>query len=161
MAAFINVSLDTVRSKMITSIHGKRLGLDPNDVLLGPVEFMRPIVACTSDTTGTIMFGAGVYSVDTTTDDGWRLGQPIPGATVEIFTATTSTGTRTITMGTATTTGTWAMMSSAAITYATIVIKGGGQYLKLIGLTTDLYGIVTRGTGGIASSAVSTEMVIS
>lgn len=166
MAAFFQVTSNTIRNSAATSLYGRRLGLMlPNDILQGASDIRRPIVAATSDTTAALIPGYGFNTVDTTTDDGWMLGPPVPGCKCELFTATTSTGTRTITMGSTIGTGAattnWAIMSSAGAAYNTITIKGGGQYLELVGLSSALYGIVTRGTGGIASSAVSTEMVIS
>ena len=148
------LSLETIRSQALTSIHGRRLGLNINDALVGPVGMVLPITDATSATTATNITGYGWTTVDTSTDDGWLLDNPIPGMTKVIYTGSTSTGIRTIKRKD----NTFAIQSSANSTGTTIVAQGGGLTLTLFGVSSALYAVVSRPTG--FSSACSTEMAI-
>lgn len=149
------LTLEQVRNTIITSIFGRRLGLDINQQLVGVNGLRHPINAATSDTTATAISASGFWTVDTTTDDGWTGSAPIVGGRLEIMTVSTSTGIRTITMPSGT-----LIQSSANSTGSIITCQGGGQTLGLIGLTTALYGILYKGANSLASSAVSTNMAI-
>ena len=153
------ISLETIRNGALTSIHGRRLGLkrivatDLNsEALVGPATQQFPVTDATSDTTGTVIPGYGVTNVDTTTNDGWLLANPIPGVVKTIVTGSTSTGIRTITRQD----NTFAIQTSAASTLTTIVAQAGGLVLELLGVTSALYVVKSRPTG--FSSACSTEM---
>lgn len=147
-------TIDALRNEIITSIFGRRLGLDPNGLLVGHQDQRIPNTDATSDTTGTNIPGYGWTNVDTSTDDTWLLSAPVRGAMKYIYTGSTSTGIRTIKRADAT----FAIRSSAASTLTTIVAQGGGLLLQLYGLTSALYAIVGRPTG--FSSACSTEMAL-
>lgn len=159
------MSRETLRNKMLTSVHGRRLGLTAGssakmEYLVGPDGFQSPhgsvfeVQAATSDTTGTNITAYGFQTVDTTTDDTWLLDPPIVGARKIIYTGSTSTGIRTIKRAD----NTFAIRTSANSTSTTIIAQGGGLSLELIGLTSALYAILNRPTG--FSSAASTEMAI-
>lgn len=155
------LSIETIRNSIITSIRGRRFGLKllvstdtGSEAFVGPNGFQEPITAATSDTTGTNIKGYGFTTVDTSTDDTWLLDNPIAGVTKTIYTGSTSTGIRTIKRKDAT----FAIQSSANSTGTTIIAQGGGLTLKLFGLSSALYAIVSRPTG--FSSACSTEMAI-
>lgn len=155
------ISLETIRNGALTSIFGRRLGLkrivvtDLNsEHLVGPQGLQVPVTDATSDTTGTVIPGYGVTNVDTTTDDGWLLANPIPGVVKTIVTGSTSTGIRTIKRQD----NTFAIQTSANSTSTTIVAQGGGLVLQMIGLTSALYAVISRPTG--FSSACSTEMAL-
>lgn len=147
-------TLATARNQIITSIYGRRLGLDKNEMLTGFQAVINPIVDATSDTTGTNITGYGVTTFDTSTDDGWLLENPIPGVMKFLYTGSTSTGIRTIKRKD----NTFAIQSSGNSTGTTIVAQGGGLMLQLLGVSSALYAVVGRPTG--FSSACSTEMAI-
>lgn len=147
-------AIETLRNEIVTSLHGRRLGLDSAGRLIGHEGLRIPIVDATSATTGTVIAGHGWTNVDTTTDDGWLLAAPVRGAFKYLFTGSTSTGIRTIKREAAT----FTIQTSANSTGTTIVAQGGGLLLTLFGLTSTLYGVVSRGVG--FSSACSTEMAI-
>jgi hypothetical protein len=148
------LSIETIRNDTLTSIHGRRLSLDRREMLLGTQGVRQPYDDATSDTTGTAIKGYGITVVDTTTDDTWLLENPIPGAFKYIYTGTTSTGIRTIKRQD----NTFAIRTSAASTLTTIVAQGGALMLVLYGISSAIYGVVSRPTG--FSSACSTEMAL-
>lgn len=148
------LNIETLRNLAITPIYGRRLGLDVAGRLIGHEGLRIPTKDATSDTTGTTIDGYGWSNVDTTTDDTWLLAAPVPGAFKYIWTGSTSTGIRTIKRADAT----FAIQTSASSTNTTIVAQGGGLLLTLFGLSSALYGVVSRPTG--FSSACSTEMAL-
>jgi hypothetical protein len=89
-------TLDGLRRKIKTSIHGRRLGLDDTGHLAGAKGMRLPITSVTSDTTGTEIPNYGLASVVTTTDDSWVLEDPVEGCQVTLATGSTSTGVHTI-----------------------------------------------------------------
>lgn len=141
-------SITTIQNSIETSIYGRRLGLkrlvssDANSqALVGVAAEQLPIADATSDTTGTNITGYGITSVDTTTDDGWLLDNPIPGVRKVIYTGSTSTGIRTVKRKD----NTFAIRSSASSTLTTILAQGGGLTLELIGISSALYGVIKTG----------------
>lgn len=147
-------NLETLRNEAVTSIYGRRLGLDQVGRLIGHEGIRIPTVDATSDTTGTVITGHGFTQFDTSTDDTWLLAPPVKGAFKYLYTGTTSTGIRTIKRQD----NSFAIQSSANSTGTTIVAQGGGLLLTLFGVTSALYAIASRPTG--FSSACSTEMAI-
>jgi hypothetical protein len=148
------LNIETLRNLAVTTIYGRRLGIDVAGRLVGHEGLRIPTKDATSDTTGTALDGYGWSNVDTTTDDTWLLSAPVPGAFKYIYTGSTSTGIRTIKRADAT----FAIQTSANSTGTTIVAQGGALLLTLFGLSSALYGVVSRPTG--FSSACSTEMAI-
>jgi len=142
------LSLATIRNGIITSIHGRRLGFDHNDVLVGTKAIKRPITDATSDTTGTALPNTGVVSVATTTDDTWTLTDPIAGCEVTLATGTTSTGTHTITPAAAT------ILTSLGAAGDTITLIGGRASVTLLGLSTSQWKL-TAATGTTVGTHVS------
>jgi hypothetical protein len=159
------VSRETLRSKIRTSVHGRRLGLAQGssaqiEYLVGPDGIQSPhgavleVQAATSDTTATNITAYGLTTVDTSTDDTWLLDPPIVGVSKLLYTGSTSTGIRTIKRSDSS----FALRTSANSTTTTIVAQGGGLFLQLIGVSSAIYAIVSRPTG--FSSACSTEMAL-
>lgn len=131
-------SLDEARAKILTSVHGRRLGIDHAEFLAGVKGIRRAVTEATSDTTGTNLPNHGLVSVVTTTNDSWILSDPEVGCQVSILTGTTSTGIHTVTADNAT------INSSVQSTMGEIVMTGGAQGCVLEGLSTSLWGIVSR-----------------
>jgi hypothetical protein len=141
-------SLQQLRNLILTSIHGRRLGLDPNENLIGPKVLKRPVTAATSDTTGTALPNYGYSSVVTTTDDTWTLTDPYVGAEVTLMTGSSSTGVHTITMAAAT------IYSTNGIAGANVVLTGAGAAMSLLGLSTAIWQVTSR-AGSTPSNYVS------
>ena len=140
-----------------TSIHGRRLALSSSGYLTGDdnqtkgIDFLHGVVnriqEATSDTTGTDIVAYGLTSVDSTTDDTWLLDPPIIGVKKILYFGSTSTGIRTIKRQDSS----FAIRTSAASTLTTIVTQAGGHTLELIGVTSAIYGIVSK----IASTEIA------
>jgi len=131
-------SLDNARSKIKTSVHGRRLGLDNDELLVGVKDIRHVVTNATSDTTGTALPNHGLVSVVTTTNDTWTLTDPIPGVSVKLVTNSTSTGVHTITCAAAT------INSTNGIEGAGILMYGAGGYAELSGLTTAKWALTAR-----------------
>ena len=82
-------TLNTLRGQIQTSIHGRRLGLDKDELIISKGS-RHGITAATSDTTGTALPNAGYVTIDSTTGDTYTLTDPVAGCSVTI--ASISTG---------------------------------------------------------------------
>lgn len=137
------ITLEGLRNIIKTNLFGRRLGLDVNDALTGMQGIRLPVLAATSDTTATPIPNNGFVSVETTTDDTWTLAAPVPGCSVTLFCATTSTGIRTVTPTNATVNSTLGTLGT------TISLSGCGASITLLGLTTGLWAQVARSSTGV------------
>lgn len=142
------ISLTTLRNRILTSIHGRRLGLDINETLVGVRGMSLPQVAGTSDTTGTNLPNNGFASVVTTTDDTWRLDNPYVGAQVTLMTGSSSTGIHSINLNNS------VAYSTQGIAGSTVVLTGHGASITLLGISTAIWQVIGR-AGSSASNYVS------
>ena len=131
------ITLEGLRNVILTSIRGRRLGLDHNEYLVGPKDIRKSITNATSDTTGTALLNYGYHTIVTTTNDTWTLASPTVGAEVFLMTGSSSTGTHTITPTNAT------IVSTNGVAGASIAMQGAGAHLGLVGLTTASWGVTT------------------
>jgi hypothetical protein len=134
------ISLAQIRNLILTSVRGRRLGLDASEFLAGPKDIRKAVTAGTSDTTGTELPNYGLVTVATTTDDGWTLAPPMPGVPVTIATASTSTGTHKITPTGA------LVQTTAGLAGSTIALVSQGASITLMGLTTAIWTVLARGS---------------
>jgi len=141
-------TLEQTRSLIRTTIHGRRLGLDQDEFLVGVKDVRHVVTDATSDTTGTNVPNHGMVSVITTTDDTWTLNDPEVGCVVRLATGSTSTGAHTISCAAAT------ILSSVSSTFGGVVLTGGGAGIELTGLTTAIWTVTSR-IGTTATSYVS------
>jgi len=141
-------TLDAARKLARTSIHGRRLGLDHDEFLVGVKGVRRVVTQATSSTTGTALPNHGLVSVVTTTNDTWSLTDPEVGCEVKIVTGTTSTGIHTISCAAAT------IHSSVSSTFGEVVLTGGAMHIELTGLTTALWQVTSR-SGTSATAHIS------
>lgn len=132
------LSLQQVRDRIITSIYGRRLGLDEEDRLCGIKGRRETITAATSDTTGTNLPNYGIVTVATSTNDTWILDDPEVGCEVKIMTGSSSTGDHFIQTDNAT------IKSSFGTTQTLIDLRGGGAGMTLIGNSTSQWGVLTK-----------------
>jgi len=137
-------SLEVNRSKSRTNVHGRRLGMDQDEFLVGVKDVRMVVTNATSDTTGTNLPNHGISSVVTTTNDSWTLTDPIPGVPVRLCTNSTSTGVHTITCAAAT------INSSNGIAGDGVVLKGAGAYVEMTGLTTAIWQLTARASTALA-----------
>jgi hypothetical protein len=144
----VAISLTQLRNKILTSIHGRRLGLDNEEYIVGPRGMKRPVTAATSDTTGTTLPNNGYNSVVTTTDDTWLLDPPAVGSEVTLMTGSSSTGVHTITFTNA------VAYSTNGIAGASVILTGSGAAMSLLGITTGIWQVTSR-AGSTPSNYVS------
>lgn len=142
------ISLNQLRSAILTSIYGRRLGLDKDEALVGVKNLKRPVTGGTSDTTGTNLPNYGINSVVTTTDDTWVLDNPYIGAEVTLMTGSSSTGIHSINLGGS------LCYSTQGIAGSTVVLTGAGAVISLVGISTALWQVTSRGASS-ASNYVS------
>jgi len=130
-------SLETIRQKfMTTSIHGRKLFVTSDEFIGGPKALVKQLTNATSSSTGTALDGFGYHTVVTTTNDTWKLADPLKaGIEVCIQTASTSTGTHTISPVAAT------IRSSAGQSGTSIALKGNGAAVTLVAHTTAKWGV--------------------
>lgn len=138
-------TLANLRAKILTSIHGRRLGMDPDEFLVGQKDIRKVVTNATSDTTGTNLPNHGISTVITTTNDTWTLTDPIPGAEVTLATGSTSTGTHTITCAAAT------IYSTNGIEGASVVMSAAGAHAKLFGISTSAWVLTSRASTAVTS----------
>lgn len=141
-------TLQQLRNVILTSIHGRRLGMDPNQFLVGQKGVRVPVANATSDTTGTALVNHGFHTVATTTNDVWTLEDPTPGCEVEIATITTSTGNHAIVPAAAT------IVSTNGVAGSSITMQGIGAWIKLIGISTAQWAVTSRGGSTTAGATV-------
>lgn len=141
-------TLEQIRNSILTSIHGRRLGLGPNEQIGGVKGVHRPVTQATSDTTGTALANHGINVVVTSTDDTWSLTDPFDGAEVTLMTGSSSTGIHTITPAAA------VIYSTNGVQGASVKLTGAGAAVSLVGLTTAIWA-VTSMSGSTPSNYVS------
>jgi len=155
--AFTGQTAFQLAAKIVTSVFGRRLGLDSSGVLYGPVGRAWPLYSVTSATTAsTLLPSYGIIIANTTdssgTSAGWLLGQPIPGVQVKLINMSTGTAQFTIAStaggGTSLVTGLYsnpAGILSSAVTQ--IFLSSRGQSALLTGLTTALWFVESPNSG--------------
>ena len=135
-------SLETIRSEILTSIHGRRVGLDPNGYLAGFPDVVRPVSNATSDTTGTALAPYGFHTIVTTTDDTWILTDPPrAGLEVKLITNSSSTGTHTVTCAGAN------LLTTSGSSFISADFNAEGESITLVALTTALWGVTSNVNG--------------
>lgn len=158
-----NTSLEGLRSMMITSIFGRRFGFDSTDYIVGPKDIrvqsggwnssgstiVSTSVASNIEPYGFTVVGATGASATT----AYTLAAPVPGVRKVLFNPTTG-------QVTILTTGAGAFLcSSGSITstFGQIAMSPKGSAVELIGLTTNLWGVLNNSqisTGGTAVTFV-------
>lgn len=123
-------SLQDLRSKILTSIRGHRLGFDKDDFLVGVKGTRVPVTNGTSDTTATALLNHGFQTVVSTTNDTWTLTDPVPGMATRIAVGSSSTGLHSVVPAAAT------IISSNGSAGSSIILSGPGAYIELTGVTT-------------------------
>lgn len=134
---------------ILTSIHGRRFGLDAAGAPIYAYKRVGSDVRGTSDTTGTKLHNNGFVSVVTTTDDTWQLKEAFPGALVTLMTGSSSTGNHYIN------TVSSVIYSTQGIAGSTVCLSGAGAALTLFGYSTSVW--ITVGRHGSTASAYASS----
>ena len=121
---------ETLRNLIMTSIRGRRLGLDKDDYLVGQRDIRRQVTNATTATTATALSNYGIHTVVTTTNTVWTLASPVQGVPVKIVTGSSSTGLHAIVPTNAT------IVSSNGSAGSSITLAGPGAFIELVGDST-------------------------
>lgn len=144
--------LEALRSKIRTSIHGRRLGLDDSDYLVGPKAFREQI----EDITTTAATSASPFGVTRVLTSGssqtgsYTLQAPVPGVTKTLALNSTSTGGQQFTATNAT-----IYTASAGTSAAVVNLYAPGASVQLQAVTTDRW-IVVGGSLGTTTTPLVT-----
>jgi hypothetical protein len=147
----LDTSLNGIRNRLITQIHGRRLGLASGNssdqgahYLAGPAAAISPIegwsaagstIVSTSVANQLVPYGVSVVgATGASGTTGYTLSAPVPGVDKTIFCPTSGYAVITLASGNFITT------ASSTCTIATF--SGKGQTLKLTGLSTAWYGVM-------------------
>lgn len=144
------LSLETIRSGIMTTIFGRRLGYDPNDFLHGPKGLRSVIEDFTTASSSALSYGlTRVLTTGSSITNSFTLQAPQPGIEKILSLVSTSTGGQqfTATNGTIYT-------ASAGTSSAVINLFAPGAVARLIGETTAIWRVVSV-TGTSATPLVT------
>ena len=155
-------TLQQLRNSILTSIHGRRLGLDPNEFLVGVKDTLRPIQSLTSGSTATTVLNYGLTQLNVTTGAAstassigttetgcsWQMAAPVAGVE-KILTKVSATAGSTMpcivefSTG-ATVTG---VDTTLGTTFTGVNLQGVGAFVRLLGLGTTAWLVIGKSTG--------------
>jgi len=143
-------SLETLRNNNITSLWGRRLGLQFDETIAGAKELKLAVEDITS-TVPTTLIGYGVTRVLTSGSSQGPvqhfLPAPVPGVRKIILMNSTSTGSYQFL---STANGASIIAASDATTKSLINFVGQGGVVQLVGLTTAIWAVTAQAsTGGV------------
>jgi len=149
-------TLTTIRNNSITPIHGRRLGLDIDEAIVGAIGVKTQVEDLNTGTTGTDVLAWGVARVVTSGSSQGpvqhSLGAPIPGVQKVLCLLTTSTGSYQFL---STPNGAAIHSGSDGTTSGVINLRGPGAGIILQGVTTAQWAVVGQGGNSTASLNVS------
>ena len=156
-------SLETLRSGTITSIHGRRRGLDSDETLVGAKDVKRVVQDLTSASTATTlnahgMIVARITGVATTAAGGvFILPNPIPGLCLDLCYANTSQGATAGSTAIAFLRGSTAFYIQTSLGSTQVAVKlAQGNMCRLAAVSTDAYMLQALGTSA-GVSAIGTS----
>lgn len=165
-------TLTQLRGSILTSIHGRRLGFDSNDFLVGQKDALRPIQSLTSGSTALVqttkITNYGLTQLDVTTGAAstassigtteaactWQMDAPVAGVE-KILTKVSATGGSTMPCIVELSTGVTvtAIDTTLGTTFTGINLQGVGAFVRLLGLGTTSWLVIGKSTGtSLASS---------
>lgn len=141
--------LETIRNGIMTSIHGRRLGLTQAEMITGPKSMQLQVEDLT--TVATTVAGYGYSRVIATgSSQGpvqYTLPAPIPGVQTTLMINSTSTGSYQFL---STAAGASIKAASDATTKALVNLIGQGGSVTLVGVTTSIWQVIAyTSTGGV------------
>lgn len=161
-------TLQQLRNSILTSVYGRRLGLDANEFLVGPKDHLRPIQSLTSGSSATQVTNYGLTQLDVTTGAAstassigttetgcsWQMAAPVAGVE-KILTKVSATAGSTMPCIVELSTGATvtAIDTTLGTTFTGINLQGVGAYVRLLGLGTTSWLVIGKSTGtSLASS---------
>lgn len=147
-------SLETLRNNAITSLYGRRAGLDKDETFVGTKGLKQVVQDLTSASTATALnnYGTVVARISgsmTTATAAFLLSNPIPGVDVRICYAQTSQGATAGSTGIAfirPSTAFYIQSSDGSTGCALLLTQGSACTLR--GISTDAYMFIRHGTSG-------------
>lgn len=160
-------TLAALKNTILTSLHGRRIGLTNDEFLVGPkdMQVATQIIGSlagalsTVSTTGTEILNYGVTSLAVATEAAttgssygtaevagtYALAAPEPGVEKIIYTSSQHS---TMMINVQCSTGVTILATSLGSTFGGVAFIAPGQYVRLVGLTTDkwLLGGLSTGT---------------
>lgn len=137
-------SLENLRAKIATSIHGRRLGIDNDGFLVGAKPVRNIVTNATTSTTATDIPNSGYHTVNSTTDGGWDVADPVPGCEVTITAISASTNTLTFNSAT--------VYSTNGIASSQAVMNALGESITLQGVSTSQWVCTSNNSAVVFSS---------
>lgn len=138
-------SLQTLRNSIVTSVHGRALGLDKDGYLVGPTALKDVVEDLTTATTGTTLLPYGIARQTATGSSQGptqhALPLPTPGAWKVLTVMSTSTGSHQFLSSGSGAEIFWSTLGSSGGTC--VNITGGGGAAILVGLTTAKWSVLT------------------
>ena len=138
---------------ILTSLHGKQLGIDVDGFLTSPVGIKVPQVyvgasgsevalggsdAVATPSTADTLSAGGLSILSSTAVKAYVMAAPVPGVVKRLFATAVTTAARTVTLASG------QFQSTAQSTLATLTFDGAGQSLTLVGLSTAKYGVTAN-----------------
>ena len=132
------ITNEALRNEILTSVAGRRLGLDHNDFLVGPKAPRQEISAATTASTGTQINNYGFTTVaGGTATQTWVLAAPQDGVRKSFVSVSTSTKGAKITLASG------SFNSTGGSSDTALTLHGIGQRVELIGVSTASYAVVS------------------
>lgn len=133
------ISLDQLRNQIITSIFGRRLGLDKDEFTVGPKDHRVAIEdISTTAATSALPYGHTRVLTSGSSQTGvYTLQAPVPGVRKSFSLQSTSTGTMQFTATNA------AFLSASGSSVAVLSLISGGAFCDLIAVTTNYWQVLS------------------
>lgn len=132
------------RSRILTSLYGARLGLDTDNMLVGPPE--HKLGVATNGSTANALPAHGVSMLAAAAASTYTMDAPIVGVRKYLFANCTAASSINVLTGVD-------VLSSGSTGARRILMKGLGDAVELIGLTTALWGLISAGSGVVLSTS--------
>lgn len=141
--------LETLRGQLLTSIFGRRLGIDPNEYLVGPKDIRKQIEDLTTTPTTVAAYGMSLVTATGSSQGPVQhfLPAPVPGVLKHLALGTTSTGSHQFL---STANGASIKAASDGTTKSVINLVGQGGAVTLFGVSTAIWQVIASvSTGGV------------
>jgi len=159
-------TLTALRNSILTSIHGRRLGLNSNEFMVGPKDMAVATQSLTSGSTATQVTNYGITMLDVTTGAAttasslgttevgcaWTMAAPEPGVRKTLMKVSATLGsTMPVVVGFGS--GVTGYNSSFLSTATGVMLNAVGQQVTLMGITTAKWLVLALSTGASVPSS--------
>ncbi len=136
------LTLEQLRSQIITSIFGRRLGVDKDEFLVGPKDHRLSIEdISTTAATSCQNYGHTRFLTSGSSQTGvYTLQAPVPGVRKSFSLQSTSTGTMQVTATNA------AFLSASGSSVAVVSLITGGAFADMIAVSTAYWQLLSGST---------------